>query len=932
MQQRHNAHGGLSTAEFLRLSTWMVEIAQALLPPGTRRADRGSDWHFSGGLEVRKRDGAWYDFSASTGGYSALSLIALLKKYSHAEATQWAISWLAGHAGTGSCTGAGEDASEDGDDAAGARSRAAAAASAARAEEVLAAAVPVEGTVGATYLASRGLEAPYPACVKWLPDARIGEGALVGVLTARGATVGVQLAYLDPTGCKSLHEPVRQTFLHDREHGNGLMFQIQDGKAGNAAGRERGVVLLAEGLEDGLSLRAAGCTETIRAVPGVNYIRHINAAHGQKITIVRDGDAPDSPADKGLIRGIDHLLLAGADVKVTATPEDEDANSILRKENGAVELNNLVDAASPAELSLAGEVVRLARMSSIEYDQHRRDIAREFRIRCDTLDKAVEAQRKRWANVETQPTAGDDGLVLREPEPWTKPVKLAEVLAELRERLEKHIVFTARVQSLLVTLWIAHTYVYHIFEHTPRMVVDSPQPGCGKTTLVGILELTTHRPVPCDGLSPPGLIRLKAAAGSATVSLDEMNDHLAASAELDQVLRSGFQRGRRYIKLRPDPDGDYVHELHDVFLPVAISLVGAIKSALASRSIFIHLQRKPKGVRVAKLRHGRNRAILLEIGQKLARWAEDDGEALVEPPAEQIPEALSDRQGDFSAVLLAIADQAGGTWPQEARRALVPILSDSNEQAEDSKLQLLSDVRDVFNADLQANPQVMPNKQEMLSAELVTRLHGIEDAPWQNPEKGRPLSQASLAAMLRPFRAWPEMIGPSTQRRKGYRRLHLARAWDAYLPKESPFGGSHTYTSGGNPPETEDFQGSHPAEGVSPEKTEKTADARHECDNVTPDSPTPRGDIHSQGETGPSAAKSHNHSGKDFSTDGGQKPPREARLSRIERLILVKAAAHPEWDEKRLGKECGQPATAVKAALRKRAQQPPDTGEGGEVV
>jgi hypothetical protein len=75
--------------------------------------------------------------------------------------------------------------------------------------------------------------------------------------------------------------------------------------------------------------------------------------------------------------------------------------------------------------------------------------------------------------------------------------------------------------------------------------------------------------------------------------------------------------------------------------------------------------------------------------------------------------------------------------------------------------------------------------------------------------------------------------------------------------------------------------------------------------------------------TGPSAAKSHNHSGKDFSTNGGRKPPRGARLSRIEKLILAAHDAHPEWNETRLGKECGQPATAVKAALRKRAQQSP---------
>ena len=150
-----------------------------------------------------------------------------------------------------------------------------------------------------------------------------------------------------------------------------------------------------------------------------------------------------------------------------------------------------------------------------------------------------------------------------------------------------------------------------------------------------------------------------------------MADALAASAELDQVLRSGFQQDRRYIRLQPQPDGTFVHELFDVFLPVAISLVGSLKGALADRAIHLHMRRKPRQHRLAKLREGNNRAILLEIGRQLARWAEDDGDALAEPG--DIPEALNDRQGDFAAPLLAIADQAGGSWPQDARQALVQV-------------------------------------------------------------------------------------------------------------------------------------------------------------------------------------------------------------------------------------------------------------------
>ena len=80
--------------------------------------------------------------------------------------------------------------------------------------------------------------------------------------------------------------------------------------------------------------------------------------------------------------------------------------------------------------------------------------------------------------------------------------------------------------------------------------------------------LTVARPVPADGLTAASLVRLKAVAGPTSVLLDEMGDALALAPELDQILRSGFQRSKRYIKLHPLPDGTYLHETHDVFSPV----------------------------------------------------------------------------------------------------------------------------------------------------------------------------------------------------------------------------------------------------------------------------------------------------------------------------------------------------------------------------
>src|SRR6516164_6991210 len=98
----------LSHDDRVRLCSWAVEIAEALLPEGSRRQDRGSDWRLShsSGLLIAKRSGAWYHHASRQGGYSAVGLIAWLRSCDHAEAEQWAVAWLASHAGTGSCDGA----------------------------------------------------------------------------------------------------------------------------------------------------------------------------------------------------------------------------------------------------------------------------------------------------------------------------------------------------------------------------------------------------------------------------------------------------------------------------------------------------------------------------------------------------------------------------------------------------------------------------------------------------------------------------------------------------------------------------------------------------------------------------------------------------------------------------------------------------------
>ena len=126
-----------------------------------------------------------------------------------------------------------------------------------------------------------------------------------------------------------------------------------------------------------------------------------------------------------------------------------------------------------------------------------------------------------------------------------------------------------------------------------------------------------------------------------------------------------------------------------------------------------------------------------------------------------MPESLHDRAADCWRPLLAIADAVGGPWPTLARQAAVA-LSSIDADADAATL-LLRDIKTIFVDD--GNPAVLA------SSTLVERLVGLEDRPWAEWSRGRPLSTAKLARLLVGYGVSPAgsiRVGPKTAR--AYRR------------------------------------------------------------------------------------------------------------------------------------------------------------------
>jgi hypothetical protein len=110
--------------------------------------------------------------------------------------------------------------------------------------------------------------------------------------------------------------------------------------------------------------------------------------------------------------------------------------------------------------------------------------------------------------------------------------------------IEQHIAITAE-ERMAVALWVLHTYVFDSFTVTPRLALLSPVRGCGKTTLLALLELLVAEPFRTDNTTAAALFHLLDHRLH-TLLIDEADNlGLLSNDVLRSVFNSGHRRGGR---------------------------------------------------------------------------------------------------------------------------------------------------------------------------------------------------------------------------------------------------------------------------------------------------------------------------------------------------------------------------------------------------
>ena len=365
-----------------------------------------------------------------------------------------------------------------------------------------------------------------------------------------------------------------------------------------------------------------------------------------------------------------------------------------------------------------------------------------------------------------------------------QPTPLGELLDAVVGILRRFVVFPLQEQATAIALWVVHTCVLDAFDYTPYLHVHSAEKRSGKSRLLEVLNLLVRKPRFTPGGSSAALFRSIDENDPPTILLDEVdavyskkNDSEAES--LRQFLNAGFKRGAKFLRCVGQGSDQKPKEFPAFCSKVLAGIGKCLPDTVQDRSLPIELKRQSREERAERFREREAKHVIEPMRAELEALAQQPG--LIDALRQArpvLPDQLNDRQQDITEPLLAIADHAGGEWPDKGRAALVRLCV----QEEDASIEvkLLADIKSIYEA---------RGTDKLPTMDVLDGLVAIEDDRpfaqwWEDALKyGKPKGPAArLAKMLKRHKIRPCKIRLDDETVQGYRRADFLDAWERYLP------------------------------------------------------------------------------------------------------------------------------------------------------
>lgn len=366
-----------------------------------------------------------------------------------------------------------------------------------------------------------------------------------------------------------------------------------------------------------------------------------------------------------------------------------------------------------------------------------------------------------------------------EPHTW-------QPLDDVEAFVTRFVVYPSAHARTAHVLWIAHTHLMEAWESTPRIAFLSPEPGSGKSRALEVSELLVPRPVEAVNVTPAYLFRkVGAEEGRPTILYDEIDTVFGPRAkdnneEIRGLLNAGHRRhgvaGRCVVRGKQV----FTEEI-PAYCAVALAGLGDLPDTILSRCVIVRMRRRAPSEIVEPYR----RRVHFDAGDalraRLVDWS-DSIQDQIGKPWPDMPPQVTDRDADVWEALIAIAEIAGGDWPERARAAAVALVAESKGTTPSLGVRLLADLRKVFG-----------DADHLSTDAIIKALCGLDEAPWGDI-RGRPIDARGIANRLGTYgiRAKTLRIGDHTLR--GYSRAELWDSWQRYLVGATPIGSATSAT------------------------------------------------------------------------------------------------------------------------------------------
>lgn len=407
------------------------------------------------------------------------------------------------------------------------------------------------------------------------------------------------------------------------------------------------------------------------------------------------------------------------------------------------------------------DILRLANLTELQYEQTRAAEAEHLGIRASILDKLVKAKRKEIAESQQEDDFFDH------VQAWHLPVNGGELLSSIEQVIDNHIACEPQTR-IAAALWILYTWAIDAMHIAPIACITAPEKRCGKTQLLTLIGELCYKPLSTSNISAPALYR--AIEGwKPTLLIDEADTFLKENEDLRGVINSGHSRKNAFV-VRCDGD-DNKPKRFNVYCAKAISGIGHLPETIKDRSIILELRRKLPSEQKQRLRHA-DQTEWHNIKSKCLRWVNDNFES-IKSTQPQLPEQLHDRAQDNWESLFIIAQLASDEWLAKANHAAL-LIDGTEVESPSVNEQLLTDIKKIFE---------QHGYKNMFSAGLIAALNEDEESTWATWNRGKPISQHQLAARLKHFGIKSKKVRVGAEVKSGYELSQFDDAFKRYIPE-----------------------------------------------------------------------------------------------------------------------------------------------------